>query len=240
MYNFFQGTSKCHNVALMQVALISSREARKDRPPRPPPFDWRHKRYNFWNYTFDPMEKRLDDNTKVVVVEGMPAVGKDKFAKKLAEELEMVYIPPPTFDSIWVNPYGFDHRSLNDRLPIDAKFFDLESFLRDPKGRNTAPMQVAMLYIRCCQYIDALTEVLSTGNGVVLQRCPWTDANFMQAMLKNDYVSRGAWEYYKAAVLGTLEEFMRPHLFIYLDAPISVIKVNCRWQTIERFVQTSK
>lgn len=210
----------------MQVAGITSKELRKNRPPRPPPYDWRHKKTTIWTYHTDPMMERFDDNTKVIIIEGMPAVGKDKVAKQLAEELEMKYMAPPSYDDLWINPYGVDMRSFNPKLPVNAQFYDLNTFLQDPKHINVTSMQIGMLFMRCNQYIDALAHVLSTGEGVVLQRSPWTDHIFMEAMAARGWVSKLALEYHRDACRGTFHEFMRPHLTIYLDAPISVIKVT--------------
>lgn len=49
---------------------------------------------------------RFDENTKLLVVEGAHAVGKTKFAKELAEELEMLYMPTVTMDMLYKSPYG--------------------------------------------------------------------------------------------------------------------------------------
>ena len=173
------------------------------------------------------MIERFDENTKVITIEGLPAVGKSKFAKQLAEELEMHYVPPPTFDTIWINPYGDDYRKLlNHKLPIDAQFFDIDSFLKDPTGRNTAPTQLGMLFWRSYQYVWSILHLLSTGQGVILQRSPFSDRVFMDAMFKHKYVSKGAHSYYNNAIETTLPEFIKPHLVIYLDAPVSVVKVH--------------
>ena len=58
--------------------------------PKPKPFPYKEKRYNFFRALFDPTPDRLDENSKLIVVEGPPAAGKGKLAKELAQELEMV------------------------------------------------------------------------------------------------------------------------------------------------------
>ncbi|XP_074109360.1 NADH dehydrogenase (ubiquinone) subunit ND-42 [Cotesia typhae] len=216
--------SQQKNVTKTQVAFITGKLMRQDRPPRPAPYDYMNKDYSFWDVFFDPMEERFDDNTKIVVVEGLPGVGKDKFARQLAEELEMYYMPPYSWDEFLITPYGFDLRSLNSKLPIDAQFLDLNMFLKDPKGRNSASIQHGYYMMRYRQYIRALQHLFSTGEGVVLQRCPWSDMVFANAMFQSGYISRGGLTYYNSVRLNSLFHLYRPHLVIYLDAQIQTIK----------------
>ncbi len=52
---------------------------------------------------------RFDENTKILIVDGAHGVGKTKFAKELAEELEMRYVPQPSMDYFYMSPYGHFH-----------------------------------------------------------------------------------------------------------------------------------
>ena len=45
-----------------------------------------------------------------MVVEGAHGIGKTKFCKELAEELEMLYVPEANMDHWYVNYYGEDIR----------------------------------------------------------------------------------------------------------------------------------
>ncbi|XP_034933991.1 NADH dehydrogenase [ubiquinone] 1 alpha subcomplex subunit 10, mitochondrial [Chelonus insularis] len=207
-----------------QQAFITGKAARTDRPPRPPPFDYKNKAYKYWNVLTDPMFERFDDNSKIVVIDGLPATGKDKFAKKLAEELEMHYMPPPRFSDLLVDEYGFDYRTLNSQLPVDAQFFDEKTFLENPTGRNSTAIQVNFFSLRYHQYLIALTHLLSTGEGVVIQRCPWSDMVFMHAMKDCGYVPQRGYDYYKSCLEYGLHRILRPHLVIYLDIPASIVK----------------
>lgn len=209
-----------------QVVWITGKAMRADRPPRPPPFDYRNKSYTLLSVWTDPMEKRLDDNSKIVVIEGLPGSGKNKFAKQLAEELEMEYMQPPSFDDFLINYYGFDYRTLNSQLPVDAQYFDDKTFHADPTGRNSTSMQITWYLLRLNQYMEALTHVLSTGQGVVLNRCPWSDMVFMKAMCSNKYVNKPCFQYYKDSVAASIDLMLRPHLVIYLDIPSTVSKVK--------------
>ncbi|XP_057330568.1 NADH dehydrogenase [ubiquinone] 1 alpha subcomplex subunit 10, mitochondrial [Microplitis mediator] len=216
--------SQQKNVTKTQVAFISSKIARQGRPPRPPPFDYRNKPYTFWDVFFDPMEDRYDENTKIVVVDGLPGVGKDKFSRQLADELEMFYMPPYNWDEFLVTTYGYDYRNLNEKLPIDAQYYDLNAFLKDPNGRNSAAIQHGYYMMRFRQYIFALQHIFSTGQGVIIQRCPWSDFVFANAMFDSGYISKGGLTYYNSAVTNSLYQLFRPHLVIYLDAQIQTIK----------------
>lgn len=46
------------------------------------------------------------------------------------------------------------------------------------------------LFFRYSQYIDAITHVLSTGQGVVLDRCVYSDFVFLEAMFSQGYVNK--------------------------------------------------
>ncbi|KAK0177016.1 hypothetical protein PV328_001107 [Microctonus aethiopoides] len=211
-------------LTIPQTSSITGKAMRVDRPPRPPPFDWKNKNYRIWHTFTDPMDARFDDNSKIVIVEGLPAVGKDKFAKKLAEELEMLYVPQPRFDDIFISPHGFDYRTLNEKLPDDAQYFDEKMFLANPYHRNTCAMQHTYYQMRYDQYVDALAHVFSTGQGVVLQRSPWSDMVFMKAMHSAGYVSKQGFDYYKSSLAASLHQILKPHLIIYLDIPSSMVK----------------
>lgn len=46
------------------------------------------------------------------------------------------------------------------------------------------------MFFRFSQYIDALAHVFSTGQGVVLDRSPYSDFVFVEAMFKHGYLSK--------------------------------------------------
>lgn len=78
------------------------------------------------------------------MVEGPIAAGKSDFAKKLAEDLDMHFVSPARMDDIYINAYGFDLRTLDDKLPPGARSFDEKKFLADPKNRLTAAFQMQL------------------------------------------------------------------------------------------------
>lgn len=154
------------------------------------------------------------------------AAGKSDFAKELADELQMLYMPECTMDMLYINPYGWDMRQLDPKLPPSMKSFDVSNFLKDPTHRFSAAFQLRMYSLRYSQYIDALAHVLSTGQGVVLDRSVYSDSVFIEAMAKSKYISRGARSYYYEVRQNSIADLFKPHLIIYLDVPVETVKVN--------------
>ncbi|KAJ8935970.1 hypothetical protein NQ318_014861, partial [Aromia moschata] len=145
------------------IRPISSRavKAKDDTPPKPKPWPYQEKGYTFLNY-FDKTTSRLDENSKILVVEGPVASGKSKLAKQVAAELDMLL----------------------------------------------------------SQYVDALAHLLSTGQGVVLDRCVYSDFVFAESMYSQGYLSKLARSKYYEFRDCTIGELLRPHLVIYLDTPV--------------------
>ncbi|KAA0191352.1 hypothetical protein HAZT_HAZT005129 [Hyalella azteca] len=130
---------------------------------RPAPFPYKEKEYTFWRALLDDTTQRFDENSKIIVVDGPPTGNKDKFAKELADELDMFYIPGANMDSIYVNEYGFDRRTINHKLPQIFHSVDIEDFLRNPNRRATTRLQFHLMKIRFTQYQDAINHLLNTG-----------------------------------------------------------------------------
>lgn len=169
----------------------------------------------------------------MIVVEGPIAAGKSSFAKELATELDMFYVPQPDMDMVYINPYGFDMRTLDPQLPKDTRSYDVKNFCLDPNGRNCAQFQIRMLMLRYEKYIDCLAHILSTGQGVVTNRCPYSDYVFLETMFRHGYVSKGARSVYYDLRANTMTELMKPHLVIYLDVPVAKTKENIKKRGVD-------
>jgi len=209
---------------VMQLAFISHKSKRVDQR-RLPPFDYFNKRYGVWAQLFDPMVDRCDENSKVIVVEGPIAAGKSKLAARLAEEFEMVYLPPPTFDEYYINEYGYDVRTLDDRLSLSTQSCDVQKFLTNPEHPNVPMFQFHYFQLKFDQYITALLHLLSTGQGVVLSRSFYSDYIFAKAMTNAGYMRPEALNFYIDTVRTATLMMMRPHLIVYLDVPVDAVKV---------------
>lgn len=168
----------------------------------------------------------------MICVEGPIAAGKSNFAKELANELEMHYMSAPTMDDVYINDYGFDYRTLDDQLPEGAKSFDNKKFCLNPTHRMSGAYQLRMYMLRVMKYVDALAHILSTGQGVVFNRSPFSDYVFLEAMLRSNYLSKGVRSYYYDVRNHTISELMRPHLVIYLDVPVAKVKENIKKRNI--------
>jgi len=206
-----------------QLAFITQKAKRANRR-RVPPFDYFNKKYGLWAQLFDPMVDRCDENSKVIVVEGPVAAGKSKMAAKLAEEFEMVYLPPPTFDEYYINEYGYDVRTLDDKLTPSSQSCDVQKFLTNPYHPNVPMFQFHYFQIKFDQYITTLLHLLSTGQGVVLSRSFYTDYIFAKAMTNAGYMRPEALKFYNDIVHIAKLEMLRPHLIIYLDVPVDAVK----------------
>lgn len=140
----------------------------------------------------------------------------------------MLYLPEANLDMLYTNDYGYNLKSLDEQLPETCRSFDVNNFLLNPKHRLVAAFQIKQYQVKYSQYIDALAHVFSTGQGVVLDRCPYSDFVFLEAMHKHGYVSSAARSVYYEIRKCTVPEILRPHLVIYLDVPVKKIMENIK------------
>lgn len=143
---------------------ISGKTLRDPDVKRPPPFPYKEKKFGLWQRIVDQTTSRFDENSKIIVVDGAVAAGKSAFAKELAEELDMLYMPEGKMDAIYVNPYGFDMRQIDHKLPKSVRSFDTNNFCQNPNHEKAAFLQCMLYQIKFAIYIDALAHVLNTGN----------------------------------------------------------------------------
>jgi NADH dehydrogenase (ubiquinone) 1 alpha subcomplex subunit 10 len=169
----------------------------------------------------------------VITVEGQVAAGKTKFAKELAEELEMHFVPAPSMDDVYINAYGYDLRKLDDQLPEGVKSFDTRKFNLQPTHRLSGTHQINNLYLRIMRYADVLAHVLSTGQGVVTVKSPYSDYVFLEAMHRCNFISKGVRSAYYDLKKNVIDELMKPHLVIYLDVPVAKTKENIKKRNID-------
>lgn len=141
---------KQSKVLQQQSACISSKVWRDmNGIKRPAPYDYINKDFTLLHSWFDTRTiDRMDDNSKYIIVEGPIASGKTKFAKELAEKLDMYYMPQTSMDDVYINEYGFDLRQLDDKLPPGVRSFDEKKFVADPYNRLVAPFQNTMYHLK--------------------------------------------------------------------------------------------
>lgn len=88
-------------------------------------------------------------------------------------------------------------------------------------------------FFRYGQYIDALAHVLSTGQGVVLDRSVYSDYVFVEAMCESNYISKAVKSVYYDIKENSIHELMKPQLVIYLDVPVETVKKNIKERNID-------
>lgn len=212
------------------------RRIKETKPPKPYPY--KTKSYGVFQSFFDKTSHRMNGNSKVICVEGPIASGKTMLAKKIAAEMGMLYVPEANMDRYYINPYGWDMRRLNKILPDDVKSFDIQNFCADPRHANAGAFQLRMYIIRYEQYIDALAHLLSTGQGVVLDRSVYSDKVFLESMYECAYISKGVRDVYYDIRKNTLPELLRPHLIIYLDISVEKVQANIKKRNIDYEVES--
>lgn len=209
-----------------QQRTIVSKALREPGYKRPAPYPYKKKPYNLWRAYFDDVTHRFDENSKIVVIDGPPTGNKDRFAKELADELDMLYIPGASLDAVYVNEYGYDLRQLNPQMPFSCRSFDVAQFLQNPNHKLATRMQMQLMAIRFDQYMDAITHLFSTGQGVVMHRSIYSDMVFMETLVDGGYATNNARKYYYECRQQGMMEFLRPHLVIYLDIPVDQVIKN--------------
>ncbi|XP_060531424.1 NADH dehydrogenase [ubiquinone] 1 alpha subcomplex subunit 10, mitochondrial-like [Cylas formicarius] len=201
-------------------------------PPKPKPWPYNEKKFTMLNFFFDKTSARLDENSKLVVVEGPVAAGKTKVAKQIANTFNMLYLPEANLDMFYINSYGYDLRKLDPMLPEDCRTFDVMDFLKNPRHKLVARMQIEQFRAKYSQYIDALAHILSTGQGVVLDRCVYSDFVFAESMFSQGYISKAARKKYYEVRDNCIGELLRPHLVIYLDVPVPNVLDNIKKRAV--------
>lgn len=213
--------SQNHNV--IQVAFMK-RLSLHEEMKKPRGFPYWDKFFSLYQIFRSSLVMRYDENTRLIVVDGPPAVGKRKLCEQLAEQFGLLYMPAPVHEEIYVNPYNVDLRQLDSQLPLNCQSYDLERFLANPNDIRVPYFQVQYLQMRFEQYANALLHILSTGQGVVLNRCVYSDIVFMNAMHESGYVTKEEVSEYNYMWHVAVLELLRPHLVIYLDVPPELVK----------------
>lgn len=194
---------------------------------KPKPWPYETKEFGFIDQVMlrrDRCVTRWDENTKVILVEGGLGVGKGKFGRRLAHELGMRFYPEPHLDDIYIRRDGFDYRSLNWMLPEDARYPDIKLAYMYPHCRSIVGLASYMYHMRYWTYMEALTHLFNTGEGVVIERSPWSNEVFLDAMWKCGYglIDKPARDRLLRIKRETIWDLFRPHLVIYLDVPPEV------------------
>lgn len=226
----FLAQTPCRNPLVFGARMISGKAMREIDPNKPKPFPY-EKDIDFKPIPgmFEKTTYRLDENSKLIVVDGAHAIGKSKFAKELAEELDMAYFPYPRMDDVLINSYGVDMRDYNFlMLPINQTY-DEKDFARNPVGpvEGCADRLHYDIYKeKYRNHIHALRHIFNTGQGVVMEGTPFNDYAYFDAAYNQGWIDRNTRKEYKESLRMCLHMLMKPNLYIYLDAPTDVVMKN--------------
>lgn len=179
-------------------------------------------RYGHLAYVLgDKTSKKLTKHSKVITVDGNICSGKSALARELAQKLGLKHFPEA----------GIHYAAsvTGDGRPLDYELSggcSLEKFYDDPtsKDGNSYRLQAWVYANRLLQYADALEHLLSTGQGVVLERSIFSDFVFLEAMYKQGYIRKECVDHYNEVKRITICEYLPPHVVIYVDTPVTEIQ----------------
>ena len=154
--------------------------------------------------------------------------GKGPLAKRLAEDLGMRFFPDVTPDDEYKTADGFDWRDLNKHLHEDVWYPDHKIVLETRNPYLAGYWEMAMLRMRTYNYLLALTHMLNTGDGVVLERSAWSGTVFARSIKDLNLVSHDFLTHYWDIRSAAFSLMHRPHVVIYLDVPVDKCLENVR------------
>lgn len=176
---------------------------------------------------------RFSQFSKIISIDGNLASGKGALAQKLADKLGMHYMPEP--DNFYMDKMTGE----KEPLPVDFNgMCSLEKFYTDPKAAdgNSYRLQHWMYVMRLLQYSDAIEHLLTTGQGVILERSPFSDMVFVDAMFKEGYIRKECVQHYNEIKGISICEFLPPHLAIYVDMPAEEVQKKLK-QSSKSYLQ---
>uniref|UniRef100_A0AC11D5Z1 Uncharacterized protein n=1 Tax=Ovis aries TaxID=9940 RepID=A0AC11D5Z1_SHEEP len=165
--------------------------------------------------------KKMTENSKLITVDGNICSGKSKLAKEVAEKLGLKHFPEAGIH--------YADSTTGDGKPLPVRFSgncSLEKFYDDPKSNdgNSYRLQAWLYASRLLQYADALEHLLSTGQGVVLERSIYSDFVFLEAMYRQGFIRKQCVDHYNQVKKVTICEYLPPHVVIYVDVPVSEVQ----------------
>uniref|UniRef100_A0A8D0KE66 NADH dehydrogenase [ubiquinone] 1 alpha subcomplex subunit 10, mitochondrial n=1 Tax=Salvator merianae TaxID=96440 RepID=A0A8D0KE66_SALMN len=212
----------------MSLALPLFRAARRGRPAFCALRTARLHVSSHWNLKYgwlaymlgERITPKFSEYSKVITVDGNLRSGKGKLAQQIAQELGLRYFPEA--DVHYLDKVTGDGTLLDSKFNGNCSLEEFYNNPKDPQG-NSYRLQSWLFSNRLLQYGDAMEHLLSTGQGVVLERSPYSDFVFLEAMFKQGYIHKRCVEHYNTIKDLSLYEFLPPHLVVYIDVPVSEI-----------------
>ena len=137
----------------------------------------------------------MDNNSKVIIIEGIIGAGKTTFSNLLAEELNGLWLREP--DEKNGNPY-------------------LEKFYTD-QSRWALTMQLHLLNMRYRMHLTAQWTHINMKKNVVIDRSYFGDTAFARLQLKNGSLSVDEYNTYAMCYQNMTSNVLLPQICIYLD-----------------------
>lgn len=221
-------------ICILQNATLTGRSTRGGPLKLRDGFPWEKKKISYLRCWWDETKHHVtEENARLIVVDGPIAAGKSALAKTLAEEFDMRYFPEPNMDEYWINTYGFDLRTLDHKLPDHLQSYDEKVWCMNPTDiRKSALFQLQLYQLRYFTHVDALTHILNTGQGAVMERNYFSDRVFAQSMLDEGHITKPAKDYYDRFTFNTHWTLMKPHVVIYLDVPVPVVQERIKTRNL--------
>lgn len=221
-------------VGVPTIQVATMRATYGEKYPYEKPWPYEQKKFNLF-HEIVMMEKslfRMNENSKIIIVEGNINVGKSQFAQDLAKNFDLKYIPSTT-DADCFTYDGFDIRSVDDILSSGARSYDHADFLSDPHPEKgiMGRLQLMWLVEKFMTYARGLEHMLNTGQGVVMVQSVFSDEVFLDALVRIGWQNRTFRNYYNDIKDNAIVELLKPHLTIYLDAPVSTIRERVKKST---------
>eukprot|EP00040_Diaphanoeca_grandis_P007796 m.42340 g.42340 ORF g.42340 m.42340 type:complete len:361 (-) comp19079_c0_seq1:561-1643(-) len=141
-----------------------------------------------------PTSQSTTDFPKLITIEGNIGVGKTYLGTELAKSLGYKVMLEP----VAKNPY-------------------LEKFYADPK-QYALKLQIWIYRQRYRTYIDAVHHIITTGQGVILDRSVFSDVIFADANLLEGNISREGYDHYIQLRTQSLSKLPWPHITVVLLA----------------------
>jgi len=211
---------------------LLSKARRDESDVRPAPFPYETRNFDVIGELFDRVNPRMNANSRVIMLDGAHAVGKTDLANQLAEEFDMkVFGFPSMSDWFYKDHYGVSLADYAGYLNPINRPWDEKDFSRNPTGplEGACDRYLAQNWINIYEnYLNAISHMLNTGQGVIVEGNPWSDYAHFEAAFNQGWVERTTRTGYKAMQYRSIYYLQRPHVIIYLDAPAEAVMKNIK------------
>lgn len=187
----------------------------------PDPWPYKERGFNYIDAFRDRTQAHFHENSKLIVIEGNVGAGKTTIAAELADHLGCYYMPEFKMEDVLIDRYGNDLRKFYHLFPECYRIPDMDMFYKNPMSDMAARMQQRIFECRFDQYLNAVAHILNTGQGVVLERSPYSDFVFVNAMRIKNFIGHEYFKhYYYVRKCAIAQLHFWPHLVVFLDTPV--------------------